>query len=157
MRIIFFIFVFFPNFSMSEDYLNMSEWWELNPSETHTKVISADDFGLLECEYLEQKDINSSYYTRYILCQFQNIKYEYVTDLGVVLWWSQDAVDKTISGLNKCFNYMNDKGYEMKCDDNFYLLQGSESVHVMDKDKHSFLNDRNITDLINWLKNTSLK
>jgi len=117
--------------------------------QTFSDVISEERIGRLNCKHSIKTDMRSNDRDFEVFCIFDNVKYKYISDYGVVMWSSNEEIKKAISGLEQCYPLMDRDGYEMNCSRGFKLFEGNMFVG---DDEYTIMNKDKVHELINWLK-----
>jgi hypothetical protein len=116
-----------------------------------TKTLSEKKIGYVNCTNKMKIDMSKNDTTYTIYCGFQNKKYQHITDLGSVFMMTKETLDKTISDLNECVKYMDDKSISFSIG-SFEIYDFSKNLFIMDDDKYTTLNKKNVLKWIKWLE-----
>ena len=125
-------------------------------SQTKTDRISGIRCGKLFCVNEMEIDLSNSDTTYIVYCQFQNIQYQVLTDMGSIGIYSKSILDKTINNLKECLKYMDDKSLSFRVGE-FNISKSSKNLFVYDGDKFTFLNKKNVIKFINYLEKCVMK
>ena len=78
-------------------------------------------------------DLSKNDTTYTIYCSFQNQKYQHITDLGGVFMMTKKGLDKTISDLNECVKFMDEKSISFEIGI-FKIYDFSKGLYINDDD-----------------------
>lgn len=110
---------------------------------------------VLNCENKMKIDLSNNDTTYQINCFFQNQKYQHITDLGSVSFYSQfkgkEELEKTIDQLKQCLKYLDKKEMSFEIG-RFRISDKFKILWVYDDSKYTTLSKKGVTKWIKWLE-----
>jgi len=117
--------------------------------------------GKTECEFIKKTEGGDI--STYALIKFQNMKYQSVSDIAIIILSDSFEVKTLINDLDSALSFVQkrtekliERGSTMTYESKYYQLYISESfrgVYLSDKERRlTQLNRKQIGDLIEWLK-----
>jgi len=138
-------------------------------SQKSNKIIYEKKFGTIDCKFDRVIDLSNSDTSYYVYCEFQNMKYSSIVDLGYVFITNQKDLLKIIKDLKECVKYMDDKSISYSVEQKRYIGTPSEEVvgrfmifdfsknlYIYDlsqlTEKYTQINKKKLLKWINWLE-----
>ena len=110
---------------------------------------------VLNCENKMKIDLSNNDTTYQINCFFQNQKYQHITDLGSVSFYSQfngkEELEKTIDQLKQCLKYLDKREMSFEIGQ-FRISDQFKILWVYDDSKYTTLSKKGVTKWIKWLE-----